>query len=136
MLALLNNKVEEQGFHTYTRPAKQSLGGGAVPTDQRYPLNPATILKDGDTPGEKVLDFEGFVEIVYAPELEDKAYLQWTNQPFRRPRARTSMIHLGNGPTIVDLKGDVLDPYGVTFYLYLAFERVADEVPKEYRPWL
>jgi len=136
MLALLNNRVEEQGFKTYSRPSRQGLGGNAVPTDQRYPIKPADLLKDGDTPGEKILGFEGFVEIIYAPEEEDKAYLRWTNEQFRRPRARTSMIYLHNGPTVVDLKGDVLDPYGVTFYQYLAFERVADEVPKEYRPWL
>ncbi len=136
MLAMLNNKVEEHGFKTYSRPAQQRIGGGAAPTDQRYPLDTAKILKDGSTPGEKILDFEGFVEIVYTAETEDKAYLEWTRQQFRRPSYRTSMIYLDNGPTIVDLKGDVLDPYGVTFYLYLAFERVADEVPKEFRPWL
>ena len=136
MLAMLNDKVDEHGFKAYSRPARQSLSGGAAPTDQRFPLNTAKILKDGDTPGEKILDFEGFVEIVYTPETEDKAYLEWTGQPFRRPSYRTSMIYLDNGPTLVDLKGDVLDPYGVTFYLYLAFERVADEVPKEYRPWI
>jgi hypothetical protein len=27
-----------------------------------------------------------------------------------------------------------LDPYGVTVYGYFAFERIADDVPKEYRP--
>lgn len=136
MLALLNDKVEEQGFKTYSRPAQQSLGGGFAVSDQRYPLNASEILKDGETPGEKLLDFEGFVEIVYTREEESKAYLQWQNRSFERPKYRSSLIRLGNGPTVVDLKGDVLDPYGVTFYLYLAFERVADEVPKEYRPWL
>jgi hypothetical protein len=136
MLALLNDKVDEHGFKTFSRPARQSLSGGAAPTDQRYPIKARDLLKDGETPGEKILDFDGFVEIVYMPETEHKSYLAWTGEPFRRPSYRTSMIYLDNGPTIVDLKGDVLDPYGVTFYMYLAFERVADEVPKEYRPWL
>ena len=36
--------------------------------------------------------------------------------------------------SFVDYKGDVLDPYGVTFYGFLAYERVADELPREYRP--
>ncbi len=136
MLALLNNKVEEHGFKTFARPAQQRMGGGAAPGDQRYPIKASEILKDSDTPGEKVLDFEGFVEIVYMPETEHRSYLRWINQDFRRPSYRSSLISLENGPTIVDLKGDVLDPYGVTFYMYLAFERVADEVPKEYRPWI
>ena len=136
MLAMLNDKVEQHGFKAYSRPATQSMRGGAAPGDQRYPIKTAKILKDGETPGEKILDFEGFVEIVYTAETESKAYLEWTGQGFRRPSYRTSMISLENGPALVDLKGDVLDPYGVTFYWYLAFERVADEVPKEYRPWI
>ena len=136
MLALLNDKVEEQGFKTYSIPARQSMGGQAMPSDQRYPIKAAEILKEGETPGERTLDFEGFVQIIYTREEEDKSYLRWTNQGHRRPSYRSSLIRLGNGPTVVDLKGDVLDPYGVTFYHYLAFERVADEVPKEFRPWL
>ena len=135
MLAAINDKVEEHGFKLFSRPARQNFGGGAAPGDQRYPIKVKDILKEGETPGERTLDFEGFVEIVYMPEVETKAYLEWSGQPFRRPSYRTSLIYLDNGPTIIDLKGDVLDPYGVTFYWYLAFERVADEVPKEFRPW-
>ncbi len=136
MLALLNDKVEEQGFKTFSIPAQQSLGGQARPGDQRYPIKASEILKEGESAGEKMLDFEGFVQITYTREEEDKSYLRWTNQPYRRPSYRSSLIRLGDGPTVVDLKGDVLDPYGVTLYHYLAFERVADEVPKEFRPWL
>ena len=136
MLALLNDQVEDQGFITYTRPARQGLGGQAVPVaNQRYPLDASDIIKPGDSPDERLLDFEGFVEIVYTQEEEDPAYLRWRGER-GRPKFRSSMITVENGPTVVDLKGDVLDPYGVTFYGYLAFERVADEVPKEYRPWL
>ena len=136
MLALLNDKVQEQGFETYSIPAQQSMGGTARPGNQRYPIKTAEMLKDGETPGEKILDFEGFVQIIYTREVESEAYLRWQNRGPGRPKFRSSLIRLGNGPAIVDLKGDVLDPYGVTFYHYLAFERVADEVPKEYRPWL
>ncbi|MFQ5569503.1 MAG: carboxypeptidase-like regulatory domain-containing protein [Rhodothermales bacterium] len=141
MLALLNNRVEEQGFKTYSRPSSggpggSSLGGSAFRSDQRYPLDPTTIIKEGQSPDERILDFDGFVEIVYTGETESKSYLRWAQRPYgSRPRFRTSMIRVEKGPTVVDLKGDVLDPYGVTFYQYLAFERVADELPKEYRPW-
>lgn len=135
MLSLLDGRVEESGFVIYHRPpARQSLTAGATPGGQRFPLDVTTILTEGDGPQERILDFHGFVEIVFTKEVEDESYLDWQGRR-GRPKYRSSMIQVENGATVVDLKGDVLDPYGVTFYGYLAFERVADEVPKEYRPW-
>lgn len=135
MLALLNNRVEETGFITYHRPpSRQTLSASATPSGQRFPIKPTEIFKEGDHPEERILDFHGFVEIVYTHEVEDESYLEWQGRR-GRPKYRSSMIQVEKGPTVVDLKGDVLDPYGVTFYGYLAFERVADELPKEFRPW-
>ena len=143
MLALLSDRVEEQGFKMFSRPGSSSTlssgGTGGVRVlqgNQRFPVKRSEILKDGDAEDQKVLDFDGFVEIVYTKEEEAQAYLEWAGRPpGSRPRFRTSLISVDKGPAVVDMKGDVLDPYGVTFYQYLAFERVGDEVPKEYRPW-
>lgn len=142
MLALLSDRVEEQGFKMYSRPASNGLSSGGtggmrtLQGNQRFPVKRSDILKDGDASDQKVLDFDGFVEIVYTKEAEDPSYLEWSGRPpGSRPRFRTSLISVDKGPAVVDMKGDVLDPYGVTFYQYLAFERVGDEVPKEYRPW-
>ncbi len=136
MLAAINGQVKEQGFEIYSRPASRGVGGapGRLTGSQRYPIQTNHHHKDGEAADQKVLDFDGFVEIIYTREVEDPAYLAWRGER-HRPRFRSSMIQVENGPTVVDLKGDVLDTYGVTFYGYLAFERVADEVPKEYRPW-
>lgn len=135
MLALLNDRVEESGFITYHRPpSRENLSSNATPAGQRFPIEIATILKEGGDAQERILDFHGFVEIVYTQEVEDESYLAWRGRR-GRPKYRSSMIQVENGPTVVDLKGDALDPYGVTFYGYLAFERVADELPKEFRPW-
>jgi hypothetical protein len=143
-LALLAGQVKEQGFETFSRPdmragAASGTGqGNLLQGQQRYPIDPYSLISDGDTPNEKILEFEGFVEIIYKGELEDDAYLEWSQQGggMRRgkPKFQTSWISLERGPTVIDYKGDILDPYGVTFYGYLAFERVGDELPKEYRP--
>jgi hypothetical protein len=139
MLAALAGRVEEQGFKVYSRPAPgpdvraASLPNASFHANQRFPIEASELLKPGETPTERILDFDGMVEIIYMGEVEDEAYLAWQNER-RKPRYRTSWIQLEKGPTVIDYKGDVLDPYGVTFYGYLAFERVADEVPKEYRP--
>ncbi|GIV58366.1 MAG: hypothetical protein KatS3mg042_1279 [Rhodothermaceae bacterium] len=143
MLALLAGRTEKQGFQVYSRPtmgeqqrAVPAGGGSLLRGRERFPVDPATLLKPGEIPSEKILDVQGFLEIIFMGEKEDPAYLEWSRQPGlgRKPGFQTSWINLERGPVVVDYKGDVVDPYGVTFYGYWAFERVADEVPKEYRP--
>lgn len=139
MLALLAKQVDEQGFVTYGRTSTGPAAGpnisGSPKMGNRFPIDPYSIIKPGADPAEYILEFDGFVEIIYQGEEEDKSYLSWTGRPpGSRPKFQTSWIRLEKGPTVVDYKGEVLDPYGVTFYGYFAYERVADQVPVEYRP--
>ena len=141
ILAVQAGRMEQEGFKAYHRPAAQpaqAVGGAPIGQNmlqgrQRFPIKEKDIISDGELETEKVLDFPGYVEFVYMGEMEDESYIQW-QQRSGRPKYQTSMLMLEGGPTIVDYKGDTLDPYGVTFFGYLAFERVADELPKEYRP--
>jgi len=139
-LALIAGRTEPQGFKTYTRPSVQrvnggTFGGGAMQGQQRFPLDPSNIIRPGENPNEYILDIDGVVEIVYMGEEEDEAFLKWRTGAGRaRPGFQTSWITMDNGPTVMDYKGDTLDPYGVTFMGYLAWQRVADDVPREYRP--
>ena len=74
------------------------------------------------------------VGVVYLGELEDEAYLKWQNRSWAQPGMQSSYLELESGPAIFDYKGDLLDPYSVTMHEYLSFDRVADSLPKEYRP--
>ncbi len=140
MLSALAGKVKEQGFMTYARQSssqkgEESVFGGGLMKSPRFPIETPEFLKDSSTPSEKTLDFHGFLEIIYTGEMEDPSFLKWQNQGgMRKPKYQTSWIELDKGPALVDYKGDVLDPYGVVMYGYYAFERVGDELPKEYRP--
>ena len=142
LLALLADRAERQGFKLYSRPSISVTGQtpGArtqeLESQQRFPIdNLASIFSPGETADEHILDFTGFVEIVYMGETESEAFLNWQKRGRRaKPKYQTSWINLENGPAVFDYKGDVVNPYGVTFYGYLAFERVADQVPKEDRP--
>ncbi len=133
MLSALSDRIVEQGFLLYTRPVERDFGNNPRPGSQKYPYE-GEILTDTDQPNEKMVSFENFLEVTYTKEEEDKGYLEWQGRR-GRPKFQTSMLLLENGPTLVDAKGDILDPYGVTFFGYLAYERVANELPKEYRPW-
>ncbi|GMQ80682.1 MAG: carboxypeptidase-like regulatory domain-containing protein [Rhodothermia bacterium] len=142
LLALLSGRTEGQGFKTYSRPAmNRSVTGDTFSrnskvSSQRFPIDPQTMLRPGETPNEHILTFDGYIEIRYIGETEDPSYYEWQrrNGIPGSEKFQTSWITMERGPTVVDYKGDILNPYGVTFSGYLAFERVADEVPKEYRP--
>ena len=142
LLAVINDQATSEGFELFSRPAAgpqqnaSSQGGGLLRGKGRFPVAASEILKPGATSRERILDFQGFIEIVYTRELEDQAFLDTTQPERRRARFQTSVIKLDRGPTIIDTKGDPLDPYGVTFYGgYFAYERIANMLPKEYRPW-
>ncbi len=131
MLALLDGRWEKEGFMSYRRFSLDRLHS----THDRFGINPEKLLHEGPSPAEKELRFWGFLEVIYINELEDDAYLRWQGRSawYNRHNQR-SWMKLTDGPTLIDHTGEVLDPYGVTVYGYFAFERVADELPKEYRP--
>ncbi len=141
LLAVLNDQVDEQGFKIYSKPGSNQRmidprGGAAARQENRFPLKASEIIRPGENDDERILDFKGYIDIVYTHELESQAYLQLQRRGRSRPRYQTSTIRLDRGPTVVDLKGDPLDPYGVTFYGgYFGYERTADAMPKEFRPW-
>ncbi len=135
LLAAINDKLEVHGFKIYhAGRGSRFASRSGFPGGTRMELKVADIMRAGEAPDERILDFDGLVEVVYTREEESAAYLR-SQSLRRRARFQTSPIKLDRGPTIVDLKGDTLDPYGVTFYGgYFAYERIADDVPKEYRP--
>ena len=141
LLSLINDQVESQGFKIYSRPGSNQhiqdpLSRGFGGQNNRFPIETSDIIRFGQSSDERILDFEGYIDVVYTHELESKTYLRLQRRT-GRARYQTSTIRLDRGPTIVDLKGDTLDPYGVTFYGgYFAYERTADQIPKEFRPWI
>jgi hypothetical protein len=140
MLALVAGRSESQGFRTFSRPSAGRVQGDAFAaasaiSNQRFPIKPETLIGPGEAPNEYVFEFEGHLEIVYMGEQEDPAYLDWSMRPERsNPRFQTSWTYLDHGPAAVDYKGDTVDPYAVVFMGYWAFERVADDPPREFRP--
>ena len=131
MLTLLNGRWEEEGFVTFRRFSLERL----YSTNDRFGVNPKRLLREGPSPQEKELRFGGFLEVIFINEDEDEAFLRWQGRAaWHAPGYQRSWMKLNDGPTLVDQSGEVIDSYGVTVYGYFAFERIADELPKEYRP--
>jgi hypothetical protein len=128
LLSVLAGQAEEEGFEVYRRFSLE-------PNSSRFIMDSNQLLKPGPSPLEKLLTFTGILEIVYTKESEDNNFKQWQRQPeWSRPGPQRSFMELNSGPTAIDESGEVIDPYGVRVYDYYAFERIADKVPKEYRP--
>ncbi|QXD15525.1 carboxypeptidase-like regulatory domain-containing protein [Rhodocaloribacter litoris] len=131
MLAALGDSTRTAGFVTYRLPSLDSPERHRL----RFPVTMSDVLKDGPTEETRTLKFFGYIEVHYLGEEEEEAFLRWERSYYRRtPGPQRSWIRLTDGPTAVDPTGTIVDPYGVTVYGYFAFERVADELPKEYRP--
>ncbi len=131
MRAALADSLEAAGFVAYRIPTRENPERSRV----KLPLRVPWVFEDGPTPEERTLRFYGFIEVNYLREEEDEAFLRWMGAYYRRaPENQRSWLRLTDGPTTVDHMGEVVDPYGLTVYGYFAFERVADELPKEYRP--
>ena len=127
-LSLIAGRTKEEGFEIWRRYSLESNSG-------RFGVNPSSLLEPGPTPLEHMLTFNGVLEIVYTGEHEDEAFRRWQRMAdWRRPGPQRSFMELNHGPTLVDQTGEVIDPYGIVVYGYYAFERIADQCPKEYRP--
>lgn len=130
LLALLDGSTYEAGFRLKQIPSVEDIRD----QNRRFSVDPDDLLRAGENPGDLLLAFRGVIEITYVNEYEGPDYQKWQgSSPHRRRQHQRSWIRLTTGPTLIDPIGEIVDPYGVTVYGYYAFERVANDLPKEYR---
>ncbi len=130
LLALLDGTTHEEGFRLKQIPSIEDIRN----PNRRFRIEPRELLRPGEEVGDKLLAFRGVIEITYINELEGQDYLNWQGvSPHRRRQNQRSWIRLTSGPTLIDPIGEIVDPYGVTVYGYYAFQRVSNDLPKEYR---
>ncbi len=147
MLAMIEDRVEEQGFKLFYYQGSPSGSPGkstfssTVPqvSNSRMSIGVGDLMTEADTSDDHILDYSGMAEVIYLGEKQSEAYSEWRRQRTgrrggRAPRYQTSQFWLERGPATVDYKGEVVERYGVTVSGYFGYERMADRVPKEYRP--
>ena len=94
-------------------------------------------LMDVDADGWGTLRARGRVEVVYHGEPEEAAYLrsEWFRERRYRPDpVQRSALYLDRSAVRVDPQGTPEDPFSISTSGHMAFERLADRVPEEYRP--
>jgi hypothetical protein len=103
--------------------------------DRRRSIRGSDILRPAEEPGHYRLRFDGLLEVVYDGEPEDERFpfWEWNRDGHARPQSdQHSEIYLTSGPTLIDDRGELFDPFGLTRMGYLAFRRVAMLLPVEY----
>lgn len=143
-LSLIRQRTREQGFVTYIVDSPTTTRGRALsqshnPNPIRQPffaVDPARYLSPGADANEHVLAFPKFMHVVYTEEPEDPAYKQWQVLDHTGPvrDMQYSWLALESGSVTIDDEGYAVDPYATAYFGYMAFERLADLLPKEYRP--
>lgn len=133
MLSLLRNSYRDEGFRVYRRYSldRTPYGGSG-----QFGFNVDRIFEEAPSSEEvRILDFFGYIEVVYEREPADASYLRWRyGSAWHSRREQQSLLKLTDGPARIDARGEILEPYGVTVYGHFAYERIADLVPIEYEP--
>lgn len=131
MLALLSDRVQEDGFVLYN--VKENMSGFS--SERRFRISPDRLIRQGDENFLFRMRFSGRLEIIYTREQEDWRYAEWLRNLQRgRGGSQVSWLELNERHITVDADGEILEPYGATQMGYFAFRRLADLTPREYRP--
>jgi hypothetical protein len=140
---LFHAQTKEAGFFLYAasrpRPPREASAWRqnlAAPTPSpQFALQPEGLTSAGPSARERYVSFSRYIEVVYTKESETRAYRMWQGLPeVVRDDYQRSWITLARDSVLVDSDGGVLDAYGVVYFGQMAFERLADLVPKEYVP--
>lgn len=103
---------------------------------QRSVHTPADWLIDADADGWGTLRIRGRLDVTYGGEPEERAYLrsEWFRETRRRPDAvQRSSLELTGSTARIDPQGTPENPFALSTAGHMAFERLADRVPEEYR---
>lgn len=142
--SMMRNRTRQEGFQVFhvedpgvVGDQTQAERNSAAPFRKpQFAVNPYIYLTEGSAEQDFLLEFSNYLHIVYTREREDRAYAEW-QKVYHSGEVRDmqhSWIRLQGANATLDSQGNVLDPYSIAYYGYMSFERLADLLPKEYRP--
>ena len=133
MRSIFDGSVEQEGFilrKLYRVPDPTNPGKFVNQLD-RNPISAQEIIVR-NTEGKVLLSFKDYLHVTYTKELESIEF-----------KGRASTEKLGNQVSIIHLEmeeleiyanGSYADPFGILVEGYIAWERVGDLLPMDYKP--
>lgn len=140
--ALIADKLWDEGFmlvreHMDFGRSYSGVPGGR-PGRRVESVEAADVLEPGELPFEHRLTFDGNLKVIYGREVPNSAYMRYIEYTSRGLRSQhyqqESWIALNQPSIVITTDGHVADTYAVTRFGYWYFERVAEMLPREYRP--
>ncbi len=138
--SLIADAAEEQEFTLYLLSGGSPGGGGGLGSfggqrGTRFPTTAEEILKPAKN-DEYKLTFFGVLEATYLAEGEDAEYLgsEWNPEQRAARPVQTSQLRfpMAEDTAKLDRFGEELDARSIVVSGYMAFERFADDLPREY----
>ena len=140
--SLIGNRLEAEQFYLFEHRNPKLPQADKLLVDDLYayqqsaamPLTARDLVRAGSDSLTRRLEFDTVVEVVYRGELESAAFLRWQSYKYDSGEVgyQQSWMVMRKEEPMVDLNGNLLDPYGLMYYGYLSFEAFADELPFEY----
>ncbi len=141
LTALTSDQLWAEGFMLLeegTEQADYSGVPGSRPSNRVFGVEPEDILNPAELPFERVLDFDGYLKVIYMKGIPDAKYLEykdyvagWKLRDDEQQQA--SWIALTQGPITITTSGQTNGRFGLTKLGYWFFDRVAEMLPAEYR---
>ncbi|MEM1041532.1 MAG: carboxypeptidase-like regulatory domain-containing protein [Bacteroidota bacterium] len=140
--SLIADTAEEQDFTLYLLPARGPGGQGGLGgfgnqqrPGNRFPTTAGEVLKPAKN-DEYKLTFFGVLEASYLAEGEAAEYLgsEWNPEQRTARPVQTSQLRfpMAEDTAKLDRFGEELDARSIVVSGYMAFERFADDLPREY----
>ena len=92
------------------------------------------IVSPAERTYERVLHFPGYLQVLYTRELEDYRFVALQTGQDREPGDQLTYLEMREPSAHFHTNGLLNNAYSVVVHGYMAWERVADMLPLEYRP--
>lgn len=89
------------------------------------------LLTPGESPSERKLTFSNYLRVIYKKEEEDEEYVRGRR---RRSTMQMSWLRINVDYVSIDALGHTDNPYALTTFGYMAWERMAEALPLDYTP--
>jgi hypothetical protein len=127
LVSLVSNRLEEEGFFVNSiedlSRIDENIHANRVTAD--------TLLSPRKLFSERKLSFSNYLRVIYEKEEEDQEYIMG-----RRHKAhmQTSWLRTNIDSVSIDALGHTDNPYALTTFGYMAWERMAEALPLDYTP--
>lgn len=127
LVSLVSNRLGEEGFlvsnvEDLSRSYENIYADRVTADDLLTPRKSTSEIK---------LSFSNYLRVIYTKEEEDQEYIM-----DRRPKANMQMswLRINVDSLSIDALGHTENPYALTTFGYIAWERMAEVLPLDYTP--